>query len=44
MGKEYIGIHRVTFIIDEEGTLRHIMAKVKTKSHHDDVLEVINSL
>lgn len=44
MGKEYIGIHRVTFIIDEEGTLRHIMTKVKTKSHHDDVLEVINSL
>lgn len=44
MGKEYIGIHRVTFIIDEEGTLRHIMAKVKTKSHHDDVLEVINNL
>ena len=44
MGKEYIGIHRVTFIIDEEGILRHIMAKVKTKSHHDDVLEIINSL
>ncbi len=44
MGKEYIGIHRVTFIIDEEGVLRHIMAKVKTKSHHDDVLEIINSL
>jgi peroxiredoxin Q/BCP len=44
MGKEYIGIHRVTFIIDEEGILRHVMAKVKTKSHHDDVLEIINTL
>ncbi len=44
MGKEYIGIHRVTFIIDEEGILRHVMAKVKTKSHHDDVLEIINNL
>lgn len=44
MGKEYIGIHRVSFIIDEEGTLRHVMAKVKTKSHHEDVLEIINSL
>ncbi|MFT4908548.1 MAG: peroxiredoxin Q/BCP [Oleispira sp.] len=44
MGKEYIGIHRVTFIIDEEGILRHVMAKVKTKSHHDDVLDVINNL
>lgn len=44
MGKEYIGIHRVTFIIDEEGILRHVMAKVKTKSHHDNVLDVINNL
>jgi peroxiredoxin Q/BCP len=44
MGKEYIGIHRVTFIIDEEGILRHVMEKVKTKSHHDDVLEIINKL
>ncbi len=44
MGKEYIGIHRVTFIIDEEGILRHIMEKVKTKTHHDDVLEIIKNL
>ncbi len=44
MGKEYIGIHRVTFIIDEEGVLRHIMEKVKTKTHHDDVLEIIKSI
>ena len=44
MGKEYIGIHRITFIIDEEGILRHIMEKVKTKTHHDDVLEIINTL
>ena len=44
MGKEYVGIHRVTFIIDEEGILRHIMEKVKTKTHHDDVLNIINTL
>lgn len=44
MGKEYVGIHRVTFIIDEEGILRHIMEKVKTKTHHDDVLDIINTL
>ena len=44
MGKEYIGIHRVTFVLDEEGILRHVMAKVKTKSHHEDVLEIINAL
>lgn len=44
MGREYEGIHRITFIIDSEGVLRHIINKVKTKSHHDDVLAIINSL
>jgi peroxiredoxin Q/BCP len=42
MGKEYVGIHRVTFIIDEEGVLRQVMDKVKTKSHHDDVLAIVS--
>ncbi|WP_054114005.1 thioredoxin-dependent thiol peroxidase [Marinagarivorans algicola] len=41
MGREFMGIHRVTFIIDEQGRLAHIMPKVKTKSHHDDVLALI---
>jgi peroxiredoxin Q/BCP len=44
MGKEYVGIHRLTFIIDEKGKLVHIMEKVKTKSHHDDVLAILDSL
>ena len=44
MGKEYVGIHRLTFIIDEQGKLVHIMEKVKTKSHHDDVLAIIDQL
>lgn len=44
MGKEFMGVHRVTFIIDEDGTLAHVMAKVKTKTHHDDLLEVLDSL
>jgi peroxiredoxin Q/BCP len=44
MGKEYEGIHRLTFIIDAKGVLRHIMEKVKTKTHHDDVLEVLKNL
>ncbi|WP_320823984.1 thioredoxin-dependent thiol peroxidase [Reinekea sp.] len=44
MGKEYVGIHRLTFIIDEAGTLVHVMEKVKTKSHHDDVLAVLDAL
>ena len=44
MGKEYEGIHRLTFIIDEAGKLAHIIEKVKTKSHHDDVLAILDDL
>ncbi|PIP89370.1 MAG: thioredoxin-dependent thiol peroxidase [Bdellovibrionales bacterium CG12_big_fil_rev_8_21_14_0_65_38_15] len=41
MGKEYDGILRSTFIIGKDGKLKHIMAKVNTKTHHDDVLNWI---
>ena len=41
MGKEYDGILRQTFIIGKDGRLKEIMAKVKTKTHHDDVLNYI---
>ena len=41
MGREFDGIHRITFIIGKDGRLKHIMEKVKTKSHHDDVLEYL---
>ncbi|MCG8414898.1 MAG: thioredoxin-dependent thiol peroxidase [Pseudomonadales bacterium] len=44
MGREFMGILRTTFIINKQGKLVHIMDKVKTKSHHDDVLEVLKSL
>ena len=41
MGREYMGIHRMTFIIGKDGRLKHIMEKVNTKTHHDDVLDYI---
>ena len=41
MGREFMGLKRVTFIIDREGWVQHIMEKVKTKSHHDDVMSWI---
>ena len=37
MGREFDGIHRVTFIIGKDGRLKHIFPKVKTKTHHEDV-------
>lgn len=39
MGKEYDGIHRTTFIIDENGTITDVIEKVKTKEHAKQILE-----
>lgn len=38
MGKEYDGIHRTTFIIDENGTIENIITDVKTKVHASQIL------
>ena len=43
MGKEFMGVIRSTFIINKQGKIAHIMSKVKTKTHHDDVIEVLKS-
>ena len=40
-GKEYMGIARISYLIDEKGIIKHIYDKVKTKSHAFDVLETI---
>ena len=38
-GKTYMGVMRTTFIIDEEGVIEKIFAKVKTKAHTEQILE-----
>jgi peroxiredoxin Q/BCP len=38
MGKEYMGINRTTFIIDENGIIEDIIKKVKTKDHTNQIL------
>ncbi|MAZ28550.1 MAG: thioredoxin-dependent thiol peroxidase [Cytophagaceae bacterium] len=38
MGKEYDGIHRTTFLIDEEGKVADVIEKVKTKDHAAQIL------
>ena len=38
MGKEYEGIHRATFVIDEKGILEEVIIKVKTKAHTEQIL------
>jgi thioredoxin-dependent peroxiredoxin len=38
MGREFDGIHRTTFVIDEEGTIAEIYEKVDTKNHTAQVM------
>lgn len=38
MGREYDGIHRTTFIIDEKGFIADIILKVKTKIHTEQII------
>jgi len=39
MGREFMGILRQSFLINPDGKIIHIMDKVDTKTHHDDVLK-----
>jgi peroxiredoxin Q/BCP len=41
MGKEYEGINRTTFLIDENGSVQRVIDKVKTKDHAAQILEEI---
>lgn len=41
MGREYDGIHRMTFIIDENGVVERVIKKVKTKVHATQILETL---
>ncbi len=38
MGKEFLGIKRTTFVIDEKGTIEEIIEKVKTKDHTAQII------
>lgn len=41
MGKTFDGIIRKTFILDENHTITHIIDKVKTKNHTEQILELL---
>jgi peroxiredoxin Q/BCP len=43
-GREYMGIDRSTFLIDEAGVVRKIWRKVKVKGHAEAVLEAARAL
>ena len=43
-GKQVRGIERSTFLIDDQGILRHEWRGVKVKGHVDEVLETLKAL
>lgn len=41
MGKEYDGLHRTTFVIDQKGKIEQVITKVKSKDHAGQILEEV---
>ena len=39
MGRTYMGLHRMTFLIDEKGKIKKIVEKVKPEEHASEVLK-----
>jgi peroxiredoxin Q/BCP len=44
MGKEYDGIHRISFLVGQDGKIKHVFNKFKTKDHHQVVIDQLKSL
>lgn len=42
MGKEYDGIHRTTFLINEDQSIVGIIEKPNTKAHAEEIFEIFN--
>lgn len=42
MGREFDGLHRLSFLIDENGVIEKVFNKFKTKNHHEVVLAYLN--
>ena len=40
-GKTYWGAQRATFLIDEDGVVRHVIPKASPKTHDDEVLAAL---
>jgi peroxiredoxin Q/BCP len=43
-GKTSMGVQRATFVIDAEGTVAEVMAKVSPKTHDEQVLGILASM
>jgi peroxiredoxin Q/BCP len=43
MGKEYMGIQRSTFLVDEKGKIFKVFPAVKPKGHADEVFQILTN-
>ena len=43
MGREYMGVNRTTFLVDEKGKIFKVFEKVKAAGHAQEVLEAFKS-
>lgn len=44
MGREYEGIHRITFIVDKDGKIAHVYQQVKPETHAETILQDLNQI
>ncbi|MEZ5033186.1 MAG: thioredoxin-dependent thiol peroxidase [Saprospiraceae bacterium] len=42
MGREYMGVLRTTFIIDEKGVIAEVISKVDTKEHANQIFDLMD--
>lgn len=42
-GRKYMGLHRTTFLLDEQGIIKKIFRKPRSKQHAEDILKAWNS-
>lgn len=43
MGRVFNGIHRISFLIDENGAIEKVFDKFKTTNHHKIVLDYLKN-
>ncbi|MFG0606503.1 thioredoxin-dependent thiol peroxidase [Vibrio mimicus] len=43
MGKVFDGLHRISFLINEQGVIEQVFDKFKTTNHHEVVLHYLNN-
>jgi peroxiredoxin Q/BCP len=44
MGREYMGVHRTTFLIDPEGKIKQVFKKVKPATHSAEILDALGDV